>query len=48
VASPLVDTHAWTVWTVDFEMPVCKVHLLFISANTAYEKEKGEQSAPAL
>jgi hypothetical protein len=25
---------------VDFETPVCKLYLLFISANTAQEKEK--------
>ena len=30
----------YTVWTVDFEMPVCKVYLLFISVDAANEKEK--------
>jgi hypothetical protein len=33
-----------TVWTVDFETPVCKLYLLFISANVAKEKEKKEKS----
>jgi hypothetical protein len=28
------------VWTVDFETLVCKLYLLFISANAAQEKEK--------
>jgi hypothetical protein len=28
------------VWTVDFETPVCKLYLLFLSANAAQEKEK--------
>jgi hypothetical protein len=28
------------VWTVDFEMPVCKLYLLFISVNAAKENEK--------
>jgi hypothetical protein len=32
-----------TVWTVDFKTPVCKLHLLFISANAALEKEKKEK-----
>jgi hypothetical protein len=31
---------AYTVWTVDFETPVCKLYLLFMSANAAQEKEK--------
>jgi hypothetical protein len=30
----------YTVWTVDFEMPVCKVYLLFIYVDAANEKEK--------
>jgi hypothetical protein len=29
-----------TVWTVDFETPVCKLNSLFISASAAQEKEK--------
>jgi hypothetical protein len=33
----------YTVWTVDFEMPVCKLYLLFISADAAQEKEKKEK-----
>jgi hypothetical protein len=32
-----------TVWTVDFETPVCTLYLLFISANAAQEKEKKEK-----
>jgi hypothetical protein len=36
-----------TVWTVDFETPVCKLYLLFISADAAKEKEKIEESAAA-
>ena len=32
-----------TVWTVDFETPVCKLYLLFISADAAQEKEKKEK-----
>jgi hypothetical protein len=35
------------VWTVDFETPLCKLYLLFISANAAQEKEKREVSAAA-
>jgi hypothetical protein len=35
------------VWTVGFETPVCKLYLLFISANAAQEKEKKEESAAA-
>jgi hypothetical protein len=31
------------VWTVDFETPVCKLYLLFISADAAQEKEKKEK-----
>jgi hypothetical protein len=34
-----------TVWTVDFETPVCKLYLLFICADAAQEKEKSEESA---
>jgi hypothetical protein len=30
----------YTIWTADFEMPVCKLYLLFISADAAKEKEK--------
>jgi hypothetical protein len=33
------DSHN-TEWTVDFEMPVGKLNLLFISADAAQEKEK--------
>jgi hypothetical protein len=29
-----------TVWTVDFETPVCKLYLLFITADAAQEKEQ--------
>jgi hypothetical protein len=29
-----------TVWMVDFETPVCKLYLSFISADAAQEKEK--------
>jgi hypothetical protein len=29
-----------TVWTVDFETPVCKLYLMFISAESAKEKER--------
>ncbi len=36
---------SYTVWTVDFETPVCKFYLLFISADAAQEKEKREESA---
>jgi hypothetical protein len=36
-----------TVWTVDFETPVCKLYLLLISANTAREKEKKRGIAAA-
>ncbi len=36
-----------TVSTVDFETPVCKLYLLFISADAAKEKEKREKSAVA-
>jgi hypothetical protein len=32
---------------VDFETLVCKLYLLFISADTAQEKEKREESAAA-
>jgi hypothetical protein len=32
-----------TVWTVDFETPVCKLYLLFLSANAAQEKRKKEK-----
>jgi hypothetical protein len=28
------------VWVVDFETPVCKLYLLFLSADAAQEKEK--------
>jgi hypothetical protein len=31
------------VWMVDFEMPVCKHYLLFISADTSQEKGKKEK-----
>jgi hypothetical protein len=31
------------VWTVDFEMPVCKLYLLFISADAAQEIEKKQR-----
>jgi hypothetical protein len=30
-------------WTVDFEMPMCKLYLLFVSADAAKEKEKKEE-----
>jgi hypothetical protein len=30
----------YIVWTVDFERPVCKIYLLFISADAAQEKER--------
>jgi hypothetical protein len=33
------------VWTVDFQMPVCKLYLLFISADASKEKEKRVKSA---
>ncbi len=36
-----------TVWTVDFETPVCKLYLLFVSADAAQEKEKREEIAAA-
>ncbi len=40
----LVKLNDWadknTVWTVDFEAPVCKLYLLFFSADAAKEKEK--------
>jgi hypothetical protein len=36
-----------TVWTVDFETPVCKFYLLFISAKPAKEKEKKKVLLPA-
>jgi hypothetical protein len=29
-----------TVWTVDFETPMDKLYIMFISANAAKEKEK--------
>jgi hypothetical protein len=32
---------------VDFETPVCKLYLLFLSANAAQEKEKREESPAA-
>jgi hypothetical protein len=35
------------VWTVDFETPVCKIYLFFITADAAQEKEKREESAAA-
>ncbi len=37
----------YTVWTVEFEMLVCKLHLLFISASASQEKEKREEGAAA-
>jgi hypothetical protein len=39
--------HDSTVWTVDFETPVCKNHLLFISADAAQEKKKREETGAA-
>jgi hypothetical protein len=36
-----------TVWAVDFETPVCKLYLLFLSADAAQAKEKREESAIA-
>jgi hypothetical protein len=36
-----------TVRTVDFEMPECKLYLLFISADAAKEKKKREKGAAA-
>jgi hypothetical protein len=38
---PILMTH--TIWTVDFETPVCKLYLLFISADAAQEQEKKEK-----
>jgi hypothetical protein len=32
--------HSYTVWTVDFDTPVCKLYLLFITADAAQEKGK--------
>jgi hypothetical protein len=32
---------------VDFEIPVCKLYLLYISADAAQEKEKRKESAAA-
>jgi hypothetical protein len=32
-----------TLWTVGFETPVCKLYLLFISADAAQDKEKKEK-----
>jgi hypothetical protein len=31
------------VWAADFETPVCKLYLLFISADDAQEKRKKEK-----
>jgi hypothetical protein len=36
-----------TVWTVDFETPVCKLYLLFLSAMLPKKKKKREESAAA-
>jgi hypothetical protein len=36
-----------TVWTVDFDTPVCTLYLLCISADAAQEKEKREEIAAA-
>jgi hypothetical protein len=36
-----------TVWTVDFDMPVSKLYLLFISANTTKEKDKRDKITAA-
>jgi hypothetical protein len=50
----LVESHTafcyWpshTVWTVDFETPVCKLYLLFITADAEKKKGKREVSAAA-
>jgi hypothetical protein len=39
----LVLIHICTVWTVDFEMPVCKLYFLFISADCCPRKRKKEK-----
>jgi hypothetical protein len=35
------------VWTVDFEMPACKLYLLFICADAAQEKERKKKKSAA-
>ena len=36
----------YTVWTVDFETPVCKLYLLFITANADQEKKEKKVLQP--
>jgi hypothetical protein len=39
ISLPLLS-HTLTVWTVDFETPVCKLYFLFLSADAAPKKEE--------